>query len=162
MNNEIQPWDEELAGRAARAACYAHNRVGLGLFLFILIPQVLVTAATLVAAFVNPAVAQNIYFIWGTQFVSLYLIATPLSLLVIGRPPAWLPARQKTHAHPASVLTVSCLMMSVAVGGSILSNVLMLILGAATGKSLVAAMAINDESMAAAVEKKAEEASAKN
>jgi ribosomal protein L30E len=33
-------------------------------------------------------------------------------------------------------------------------------IGAATGKSLVAAMAINDESMASAVEKKAEEASA--
>ena len=35
-------------------------------------------------------------------------------------------------------------------------------IGAATGKSLVAAMAINDESMAQAVEKKAEEASAVN
>ena len=35
-------------------------------------------------------------------------------------------------------------------------------IGAATGKSLVAAMAINDESMAHAVEKKAEEASAEN
>ena len=35
-------------------------------------------------------------------------------------------------------------------------------IGAATGKSLVAAMAINDESMAQAVEKKAEEASAEN
>ena len=35
-------------------------------------------------------------------------------------------------------------------------------IGAATGKSLVAAMAINDESMAAAVEKKAEEASAEH
>ena len=35
-------------------------------------------------------------------------------------------------------------------------------IGAATGKSLVAAMAINDESMASAVEKKAEEASAEN
>lgn len=35
-------------------------------------------------------------------------------------------------------------------------------IGAATGKSLVAAMAINDESMALAVEKKAEEASAEN
>lgn len=33
-------------------------------------------------------------------------------------------------------------------------------IGAATGKSLVAAMAINDESMASAVEKLAEEASA--
>lgn len=33
-------------------------------------------------------------------------------------------------------------------------------IGAATGKSLVAAMAINDEQMASAVEKKAEEASA--
>lgn len=35
-------------------------------------------------------------------------------------------------------------------------------IGAATGKSIVAAMAINDESMASAVEKKAEEASAEN
>ena len=35
-------------------------------------------------------------------------------------------------------------------------------IGAATGKSLVAAMAINDESMAHAVEKKAEEASVEN
>ena len=35
-------------------------------------------------------------------------------------------------------------------------------IGAATGKSLVAAMAINDESMASAVEKKAEEASVEN
>ena len=35
-------------------------------------------------------------------------------------------------------------------------------IGAATGKSLVAAMAINDESMAQAVEKKAEEASAEH
>ena len=35
-------------------------------------------------------------------------------------------------------------------------------IGAATGKSLVAAMAINDASMASAVEKKAEEASAEN
>ena len=35
-------------------------------------------------------------------------------------------------------------------------------IGAATGKSLVAAMAINDESMAHAVEQKAEEVSAKN
>jgi ribosomal protein L30E len=35
-------------------------------------------------------------------------------------------------------------------------------IGAATGKSLVAAMAINDESMARAVEQKAEEVSAKN
>ena len=35
-------------------------------------------------------------------------------------------------------------------------------IGAATGKSLVAAMAINDESMASAVEKKAEDASAEN
>ena len=35
-------------------------------------------------------------------------------------------------------------------------------IGSATGKSLVAAMAINDESMASAVEKKAEEASAEN
>ena len=35
-------------------------------------------------------------------------------------------------------------------------------IGAATGKSLVAAMAINDGSMAQAVEKKAEEASAEN
>lgn len=35
-------------------------------------------------------------------------------------------------------------------------------IGAATGKSLVAAMAINDASMASAVEVKAEEASAEN
>ena len=35
-------------------------------------------------------------------------------------------------------------------------------IGAATGKSLVAAMAITDVSMASAVEKKAEEASAEN
>lgn len=35
-------------------------------------------------------------------------------------------------------------------------------IGAATGKSLVAAMAISDEQMARAVEKKAEEASAEN
>ena len=35
-------------------------------------------------------------------------------------------------------------------------------IGAATGKSLVAAMAINEASMASAVEKKAEEASAEN
>ena len=35
-------------------------------------------------------------------------------------------------------------------------------IGAATGKSLVAAMAINDESMAQAVEQKAEEASAEH
>ena len=35
-------------------------------------------------------------------------------------------------------------------------------IGAATGKSLVAAMAISDEQMASAVEKKAEEASAEN
>lgn len=42
------------------------------------------------------------------------------------------------------------------------SNLTSAEIGAATGKSLVAAMAISDEQMASAVEKKAEEASAEN
>ena len=133
MNNEIQLTDAELARRAAIVAGRAHNRVGIGIFLFILLPQVLATLAVLVAAFINPTVVENIYFVYGVQFVALYLITTPLALFAIGRPPAWVPAAPKTHAPPAFVLTVSCLLMSVSVGGSIFSNVLMTILGVLTG-----------------------------
>ncbi len=135
MNNEIQLTDVELARRAHVAASRAHNRVGLGLFLFLLIPQALVTVAVLVFALINPAIVESIYFIWGAQFVALYLIATPISLFVIGRPPAGLPAAPKKRAHPATLWTTAALMMSVAVIGSIFSNVLMRILGVLTGRS---------------------------
>ena len=135
MNNDIQLSSEEWERRARGAASRAHNRVGLGLFLFLLIPQVLVTVAAVVATLIDPAITENVYFLWGTQFVALYLITTPIALLVIGRPSAGMPTAPKTRAKPTTVLTVSCLMMSAAVAGSIFSNVLMAILGALTGHS---------------------------
>ena len=135
MNNDLYAQNECREKCARTAASRAHNRVGLGLFLFLLIPQVLVTVATLVFTLIDPAIVESIYFIWGAQFVALYLIATPIALLVIGRPPVGMPTAPKTRARPTTLLTVSCLMMSAAVAGSILSNILMKVLGALTNHS---------------------------
>lgn len=108
-----------------KEASRAYNRAGLGIFLFILVPQVIVLAVQLVVGMLTPDLLSNIYFLWGLQVVALYMTAAPIAILVIGKPSPLLPLPQKQKASPLMLGTVFCLMMTASVIGTVISTILM-------------------------------------
>ncbi len=126
---------EGIDGFCRKEACRAHNRAGLGIFVFLLVPQIIVLAVQIVVSLLTPDLLSNIYFLWGLQVVALYMTAAPLAILVIGKPAPYLPSPTKQKASPLMLGTVFCLMMTASVGGSIISTILMSIAEMITGHS---------------------------
>lgn len=116
-----------------KGARRAYNRAGLGIFLFILIPQAIVLVASVLVSLTAPAFLDSIYYTWFMQVFALYMTATPIALLVIGAPPKELPEPEKKSPSPLLLLSSACLMLTVAVAGSLISTLLMGIMEMITG-----------------------------
>ncbi|MBQ8351241.1 MAG: CPBP family intramembrane metalloprotease [Clostridia bacterium] len=115
------------------AARRAYNRVGLGMMVFILVPQLLSVVIAIVTILAFPAFYESVWYIWFNQILCLYMIAAPLTLLVIGLPRAGHDRYEKKPMSPLQLLVIFCIMETVAVIGSIVSSVLMSIVSAITG-----------------------------
>ncbi|MBQ8174617.1 MAG: CPBP family intramembrane metalloprotease [Clostridia bacterium] len=115
-----------------RAAWWSYFRVGLGLFLFSLIPQVLAIALSFVLPLVAPEVIAFPLFTWILQVVLMYGIAFPVAYVVIGRPSLPFP---NEGSHPPFLLffTVFCLLSTTARLGSLIGETLMMAVEAISG-----------------------------
>ncbi len=114
--------DEKDMRQAARRA---YNRVGLGVFLFMLLPQLIIIAAFLILRNVYPAFLDTVAFDWVGQIVALYLIGAPLCLWVIGKnDPNRFPPLPGEKASPLLLCVCSFAMVTAGVVGSVISNIL--------------------------------------
>lgn len=116
------------------AARRAYNRVGLGLLAFLLVPQLISLPVSLLLWLLFPDLVAGGWAVWINQVFSLYMVGTPLALLVIGLPPADLPAREKQRMPFLHLLAVFCAMQLVALVGSLVSQMLTSLFGAITGQ----------------------------
>lgn len=120
---------------AAHAARKAYHRAGLGMFLFILVPQFSSVFFTLTAIIAFPAFYSSPWFLWFNQIFSLYMLGAPLALLAIGLPPAGQESNIPGEKFPfRRFLLFFCCMETIAVAGSLISQALMSMASAITGR----------------------------
>jgi membrane protease YdiL (CAAX protease family) len=115
------------------AARHAYNRVGLGMLVFILVPQLISLVLSVIAILAFPAFYQSVWYLWFNQIFCIYVISAPLALLVIGLPPKGMGQFEKKRMSLPQLLAVFCIMETISVVGSIISNALMQTVSAITG-----------------------------
>lgn len=131
MQNATMPPRRAALSAEARKA---YHRVGLGMFLFILVPQLSTVFFTLTAWLAFPAFYQSPWFLWFNQVLNLYMLGAPLALLVIGLPPAGQESTAPGEKFPLRrFLLFFCCMETVAVAGSLISQALMSLASVITG-----------------------------
>ena len=115
-----------------RAAWRSYLRVGLGLFLFSVIPQILALLCSATLPTLAPALCAHPLYPWVLQVVLMYGIAFPIAYAVIGRPNLSFP-NEKSHPSFLLLFTVFCLLSAVSRIGAIIGEVLMRIVEAISG-----------------------------
>lgn len=115
------------------AARSAYNRVGLGMLVFILVPQLVSLVLAVAALLAFPAFYQSAWYAWFNQVLCMYMIGAPLALLVIGLSPQAPGHREKRPLSVPQLLGIFCIMETVALLGSIISGGLMQLVSSLTG-----------------------------
>ena len=114
------------------AARRAYHRVGLGMTIFIIAPQIVSLFVALATAIAFPNFYQSPWYVWFNQVLCLYMLAAPLALLIIG-----LPARQEKPLQKRMpfwhLFMYFGLMQAVAIAGSLISQMFMSLVSALTG-----------------------------
>ena len=131
MQEPILSPDACAVRREARAS---YLRVGLGLFLFSLLPTALALLLSFIFHRFAPQVLNVPYFSWIMQVLLMYGIAFPLAYLVIGRSPL-AKSEPKTGGKFPFLLffTVFWLLSGVARIGALISELMMLVVEHLTG-----------------------------
>lgn len=110
----------------------AYSRVGLGLFLYVLIPQLLAVGFSFIGSLFFPALLEEAWFQLVISDTFMYLIGAPVCLLAMG-----MPKRKSTVTReklPIGVFFVAiCVFEAGSIGGGLLGNGLMGLFSLLTG-----------------------------
>lgn len=131
MLNLLASPDPRSVWREARSS---YLRVGLGLFVFSLLPTALALLLSFILRQFAPDVLRFPYISWITQVVLMYGIAFPLAYLIIGRSPL-AKSEPKTGGKFPFLLffTVFCLLSGISRIGALISELMMMITERLTG-----------------------------
>lgn len=124
--------EHSLAGRAEMRRAY--SRVGIGLFTFILLPQILAAFVYAVTALVYPALLDATWFLLIVSDVCMYFVGIPVAMLIIGTP------HRASSVQPQRLLlrhffAALFVFQAVAIVGDLISQALMGILSLLSGYS---------------------------
>lgn len=111
----------------------AYNRVGLGMLSFLLVPTIVSIFVQLLVSFLFSGAEGNPFIVWGNQIFSMYLVAAPICLLIIGEPPESFPKLEKRSMSFLQLFIIFCIMETVAIFGSQISNLLISIADSISG-----------------------------